>query len=732
MVLTPGDRVGRFVVRELWASQGSTEVWKAHDPESDRAVVLRAKRVRNRSGEALKARLDAFIEDARSLNHTQLVAVLDAGVDGEVFFVVSEDMQGTLLSELLQRARVSDKWPNPATAAKIVEQVAEAVAYVHSAPSGDGKRRGHLDFDLTPASIVVAPDGDAKLVEAIQASASQDLVDTAGRGPSEQVAYISPEVVKHGRRSERADVFALGAILWELIVHRPPFEGRDELERLQRAETGQTAPLPLDLALPWPEILKASLNPDPELRPASAADFAKELAKHSAGRDPVADWFAELPARPKTARLEAADQQPVDQTIRSDPPEDLLRQSRPSGAHDSGAADPFFDGNRDGLASDRFEILGRLGSGGMGEVYKVKDRELGEVVALKKIPRHAAEEMRSLDRLKREVRLARRLVSDHVCRLYDLVDLGNGDRGLTMEFIDGTTLAELMKQGLPVDYARLASWGADIASGLAAARDTGVVHRDLKPENVMIRAATDSAVLLDFGIAHEEPDVDTDDIRLTQAGIIMGTPLYMSPEQLANRNLDARSDLYSLGLILCELITGDVPLGGKNFAEILDQRVVQNSKFNVRDVDPGVPSGFAETIDRLVMSGASDRPSDPSEVKDRLRAFAEGRPVPPWIAPPVTQSVRVSHNSLVVRTWLPPLILLIVAVVVLGYFVTRPRSDDLASMPDAAVPAILSPSDAGAPDMSAPDAPDASAPDAKAPDVKRRKPSTGLPPAEEM
>ena len=168
----------------------------------------------------------------------------------------------------------------------------------------------------------------------------------------------------------------------------------------------------------------------------------------------------------------------------------------------------------------------------MGEVFKARDVELDEIVALKILTPQFGEDQSRLDRLKQEVRLARKISSPGVCRIHDLVELPNQMRGIAMEFIEGQTLGALVNQGLTIDYLRFAKWGADIAEGLAAAHKISVIHRDLKPENIMI-TTDDRAMILDFGVArNHEPAAKGE--RLTQEGTILGTIPYMAPEQLSN------------------------------------------------------------------------------------------------------------------------------------------------------------------------------------------------------
>gem|GEM_PF-4326067 len=283
--------------------------------------------------------------------------------------------------------------------------------------------------------------------------------------------------------------------------------------------------------------------------------------------------------------------------------------------------DPFYDPARDlPDVGNRFELLGRLGEGGMGEVFKARDIELDEIVALKILTPQFGEDQSRLDRLKQEVKLARKISSPGVCRIHDLVELPNGIRGIAMEFIEGQTLGALVDQGLQVDYLRFAKWGADISEGLAAAHKISVIHRDLKPENIMI-TTDDRAMILDFGVArNHEPAAKGE--RLTQEGTILGTIPYMAPEQLSNAPLDPRSDLYSLGLILAELVTGEIPFYGDGYHETLKLRVIDPEIFELGLRDPAAPEAFCAVVNHLLRTALEERPYSAMMVADHFREFS--------------------------------------------------------------------------------------------------------------
>src|ERR1041385_7193842 len=240
----------------------------------------------------------------------------------------------------------------------------------------------------------------------------------------------------------------------------------------------------------------------------------------------------------------------------------------------------------------RYRIVGLLGRGGMGEVYRADDLVLKQPVALKLLPESLAGDAAALERFRREVRVARQISHPNVCRVYDIGE-AEGLQFLSMEFIRGEELASVLKRfgRLPVDKA--AQIARQICAGLAAAHKAGVLHRDLKPANVMIDEAG-AARVTDFGLAALAEEVRGDERA--------GTPAYMSPEQLAGRELTTRSDIYSLGLVLYELFTGRRAFGASPLLELprLRETGAQPSSpaSHVKDLDPLVERVILRCLER--------------------------------------------------------------------------------------------------------------------------------------
>ena len=236
------------------------------------------------------------------------------------------------------------------------------------------------------------------------------------------------------------------------------------------------------------------------------------------------------------------------------------------------------------VVAERFRIVGLLGKGGMGEVYRADDLRLGQPVALKFLPESFAADADRVERFYNEVRVARQVSHPNVCRMYDIGEV-SGLHYLAMEFVDGDDLASLLRRigRLPEDK------GLDIArqlcAGLAAAHDRGVLHRDLKPENIMIDGRG-KVRITDFGLAGIADEIAQGDVR-------SGTPAYMSPEQLSGREVTTRSDVYSLGLVLYEIFTGKRAFEGKTFVEFLrkhEREAPPEPSRLVTNLDPAIES----------------------------------------------------------------------------------------------------------------------------------------------
>jgi serine/threonine protein kinase len=237
--------------------------------------------------------------------------------------------------------------------------------------------------------------------------------------------------------------------------------------------------------------------------------------------------------------------------------------------------------------SDRYENISQIGHGGMGIVYRACDRVTGEMVALKVLRPDTSADLAAMERFKNEMRLARRITHKNVCRIHEF-HLVDDSAYISMEFVEGESLRQILQRfgGLPLRKG--IQMASQICAGLREAHSRGIVHRDLKPENIMIDPAG-NAKIMDFGIARS---VDT---GITQGAVVIGTAAYMSPEQATGKAVDARSDIYSLGLVLYEVLTDRSAFAG-NSALAVAMKQISESPIPPREIEPTIPVQTEEII----------------------------------------------------------------------------------------------------------------------------------------
>ena len=282
-----------------------------------------------------------------------------------------------------------------------------------------------------------------------------------------------------------------------------------------------------------------------------------------------------------------------------------------------------------GQTISHYRIVEQLGAGGMGVVYKAQDSRLDRAVALKFLPDKLAQEPQALERFRREARAASALNHPGICTIYDIGEQ-DGRGFIVMEFIDGETLRHhIHRQALPLE--EILRLGMQIAEALDAAHAEGIIHRDIKPANIFV-TKRGQAKVLDFGLAKLLPkavaagglSADGDDTDSTSiVGIISGTPSYMSPEQIRGDTLDARTDIFSLGLVLYEMATGRQAFSGPTGGVIIEA-VLTRAPAPARNINPNIPEKLEEIINKALHKDKAQRYQHAAEVRNDLQQLDRG------------------------------------------------------------------------------------------------------------
>jgi len=332
-----------------------------------------------------------------------------------------------------------------------------------------------------------------------------------------------------------------------------------------------------------------------------------------------------------------------------------------------------------------YRLISKLGAGGMGEVWKAEDTRLGRTVAIKILPQAIATDGQAIARMKREARTAAQLYHPNIATIHAFEEIG--DRlFIVMEYVEGEPLSQLIRRG-PIPEADVCRIGRSVADALAEAHEKGIVHRDIKPDNIIVNGPR--VKVLDFGIAKqvESQGVNPNDPTtvLTQQGMIIGTVFYMSPEQALGKPIDARTDLFSLGVVLFEAVTGRRPFRGDTTTDTIT-RIIRDDA----PLPANVSRGLATIIVHCLRKNRDDRFANANELAQALEAQLSVAPTAPLTqpaAPTVITTPMEPPKQSRSWIWIAALITLLIAGAIGAFVMSQVSKKETPPQQVAAAPA---------------------------------------------
>ncbi|MCI0607072.1 protein kinase [bacterium] len=565
-----GSRIREYEILELLGKGGMGAVYRARHAFLDEERAIKVIHARLAGGSSF---IDRFIREAKiltKLRHANLVQLYEFGtLETDSFFMVMELIRGESVWHRIRRVGripISD-------AIRIMRQAASGLQCAH--------QNGIIHRDISPDNLILLNDREPEVTKVIDFGIAKPLLETSLQLTAVNLfigkpEYCSPEqCTLSGERQTldgRSDIYSLAVTFYQMLTGNLPFYSKSPQGYFMKH--AHEMPSPPSFYFPagtFPESLDRLI--------------LKALAKRREERHQTIDEFL--------AELELSTTQPV-------PLVPLL--SEPETGE---------------VFAGRYLIEGKLGHGEMGMVFKALDKILEIPVALKTVSLDIAEDEKTLARFKREVILARKVTHPNVCRVYDIGEQ-NGVHYVSMEFVEGRTLADYMRtQGrLPAETSI-----PILEQVLHAIREThraGIIHRDLKPQNIMIDVRS-RLKIMDFGIS-----LSADYSRITQTGSLLGSPHYMAPEVFEEKAVDARADLYSIGVLMYSLLTGRLPFDGPTPVAVIYAHL---------KADPPRPSeivpAFSADLERIIMKALQKEPENryqsAEEILNDLASF--GQPV---------------------------------------------------------------------------------------------------------
>ncbi len=612
-------RFGRYHLLRLLARGGMGQVFLASTmgvEGAERPVVVKVIRREYAKDPNFLAR---FLDEARvqaQLQHSGVAQILEAAAhepSGDPYVVI-EYIEGRSLGNV--RRRIADvglrlRWED---AVAVSTMICEALAHVHERSDASGRPLAIVHRDLSPHNVMLGYGGDIKIIDFGTARGQNRRCHTVAGVVFAKPGYVAPEVANGDSGDFRVDMYAAGVMLWELCAGRRFLQGEAQ-EHMAAVAVGDRdlppiasmvgAPRELDLVIAKMTATDRDARYDSTRQAAAQlAGLLQEAAPLPNGERGVRARAAQLmynlyPSQPGRSRREFA-------RLVCKARELTVEEWSPSVE----IATPQQVDPPDLLPGTRYRLRSEIGRGASGVVFEAEQIELNRPVAVKVLdPEHTCSRDFSA-RFRREARTLSRLQHPSLVRVYDFGQSSDGRLFCAMELLEGETLRTLLDRGEQISVKRALRIGMQVCTALHVAHAHDLVHRDIKPENLFV-TRSGHIKLIDFGLAmsaDEIGDVAADSAAGgSQLGAmtLFGTPEYMAPEQVAGGRVDARADIYALGCVLYELLTGRMPFVAQSAVGVLDAKL-KGSPESLRE-----RAGNREiprVVDRLVMKALARHP----------------------------------------------------------------------------------------------------------------------------
>jgi serine/threonine protein kinase len=545
------EKLEHCLVTERIGSGGMSVVYKAKQDFTDRIVAIKMLRAQLCCDPTNVKRFQREAKAIARLSHQNLLNVYGVGqTSSGQPYIIMDYIEGRSLAELIA-AEGHIEWKR---CASLFIQVCDAMHHAHA------HRIIHRDLkpdnimlvkSVTGADYVKVVDfGIVKITDESQAL-SQKLTQ-AGEVWGSPV-YMSPEQCMGSELDHRSDIYSLGTVLYECLTGQQLFSGKRIAEIVMK-QLNQKPPMVSsvrpDLKFPqWLEdVVSKALEKEPQKRFASMEEMKRTIEKGLLSNKDTADAVL------KPAVLGPSQSQNISARVVKPPQDDFVGQ----------------------MIGGKFLVEGLIGDGGMSVVYKAVQQGINRAVAIKFLRDELCDDEANVKRFQREARAVSQLSHPNLVSIYDVGTAPNGQPYMVMEYLQGKSLSTLLEEESVLSIERSLPIFIQICDVMHYAHSQGFIHRDLKPHNIMIVKSGDRpdfVKLVDFGIVALDGVKQAISQKLTAAGEICGSPIYMSPEQVLDEPVDARTDIYSFGIVMYECLSGRPVFGGKKITDVLNKHV---------------------------------------------------------------------------------------------------------------------------------------------------------------